>query len=161
MLPVVPTRRTTGLFVLAAGVMLAALVAGVPIRIVGWATTAVFVGLVAALTMDFLLTRRAWQASPPRLTRTLPDAFAIAVRRDVHLHLDTSDRAWRLMLIDGTDPTVEVMGMPVALNSGASQRLETSYTVIPTCRGNASFAPAQVRARSACGLCELNARIGT
>ena len=128
MLPVVPTRRTTGLFVLAAGVMLVALVAGVSRRIVTWATTAVFAGLVAALTADFLLARRAWQASPPRLTRVLPDAFAIAVRRDVHLHLETGDRAWRLVLIDGTDPTVEVMGMPVALDLGASQHLETSPT---------------------------------
>ena len=33
--------------------------------------------------------------------------------------------------------------------------------MIPTCRGNITFAPAQVRARSAWGLCELNARIGT
>ena len=33
--------------------------------------------------------------------------------------------------------------------------------MIPTCRGDITFAPAQVRARSGWGLCELNARIGT
>ena len=161
MLPVVPTRRTTVLFVLAAGVMLAALLAGGPARMVTWATTAVFVGLVGALIADFLLTRRAWQASPPRLTRILPDAFAIAVRRDVQLHIETAHRGWHLVLIDGTDPTVEVMGMPVVIDPHASQRVEIAYTVLPTSRGNITFAPAQVRARSRWGLCELNDRIGT
>src|SRR5687768_11050378 len=115
MLPVVPTRRFTALFAGAAALMLIALIAGVPARMVTWATTVVFVGLVAAFALDFLLTRRAWQASPPRLTRVLPDAFAIAVRRDVRLHIESADRGWRLVLIDGTDPTVEVMGMPVVL----------------------------------------------
>ena len=160
MLPVVPTRRMTVLFAAAAAVMLIALIAGVPAGMVAWATTAVFVGLIAALTLDFVLTRRAWQASPPRLTRMLPDAFAIAVRRDVRLHVETADRGWRLALIDGTDPSVEVMGMPVVLELGPAQHLETSYTVIPTRRGDITFAPAQVRVRSASGLCELNVRIG-
>ena len=91
MLPVVPTRRVTALFVLAAAVLEdvppCKTVAGVPARMVTWATTATLVGLAGALSLDFLLTRRAWQASPPRLTRILPAAFAIGVRRDVHLHI--------------------------------------------------------------------------
>ena len=161
MLPVVPTRRITALFAGAAAVMLVALIAGVPAGVVAWATTAVFVGLIAAFTLDFLATRRAWQASPPRLTRLLPDAFAIAVRRDVRLQIETADHGWRLVLIDGTDPTVEIMGMPVVLEPGPSQQIEASYTVIPTCRGDIRFAPAQVRVRSGWGLCELNVRIGT
>jgi uncharacterized protein (DUF58 family) len=161
MLPVVPTRRFTALFAGAAALMLIALIAGVPARMVTWATTVVFVGLVAAFALDFLLTRRAWQASPPRLTRVLPDAFAIAVRRDVRLHIESADRGWRLVLIDGTDPTVEVMGMPVVLEPGPSQHVETSYTVIPTCRGDITFAPAQARVRSGWRLCELNVRIGS
>ena len=66
MLPVVPTRRVTALFVLAAAVMLVALVAGVPARMVTWATTATLVGLAGALGLDFLLTRRAWHSSPPQ-----------------------------------------------------------------------------------------------
>ena len=161
MLPVVPTRRVTALFASAAALMLVALIAGVPARMVTGATTVVFVGLVVAFALDFLLTRRAWQASPPRLTRVLPDAFAIAVRRDVRLHIESADRGWRLVLIDGTDPTVEVMGMPVVLEPGPSQHVETSYTVIPTCRGDITFAPAQARVRSGWRLCELNVRIGS
>jgi uncharacterized protein (DUF58 family) len=161
MLPVVPTRHITALFVGAAAVMLVALIAGVPARMVAWTTTMVFVGLIAAFTLDFVATRRAWQVSPPRLTRLLPDAFAIAVRRDVRLQIETADRGWRLVLIDGTDPTVEVMGMPVVLEPGPSQHVDTSYTVIPTCRGDIRFAPAQVRVCSGWGLCELNVRIGT
>ena len=161
MLSVVPTRRITALFVLAAAVMLVALIAGVPARMVTWATTATLVGLAGALSLDFLLTRHAWQASPPRLTRVLPPAFAIGVRRDVQLHIETADRGWQLVLIDGTDPTVAVMGMPAALEPGASQRVETAYTVIPTCRGDITFAPAQARVRSGWRLCELNLRIGT
>ena len=161
MLPVVPTRRVTALFVLAAAVMLVALIGGVPARMVTWATSATLVGLAGALSLDFLLTRRAWQASPPRLTRILPAAFAIGVRRDVQLHIETADRGWQLVLIDGTDPTVAVMGMPVALEPGGSQRVETAYTVIPTCRGDITFAPAQARVRSGWRLCELNLRIGT
>jgi uncharacterized protein (DUF58 family) len=160
MLPVVPSRRVTTLFALASAVMLVALLAGVSTVMVTRATTVVLAGLVAGFTLDFLLTRSAWQASPPRLTRVLPDAFAIAVRRDVRLHVETADRGWRLLLIDGTDPTVEVMGMPVVLDQGPSQHLEISYTVIPTSRGDITFAPAQARVRSGWGLCELNVRIG-
>ena len=70
-----------------------------------WATTATLVGLAGALSLDFLLTRRAWQASPPRLTRVLPAAFAIGVRRDVHLHIETAGSRVALVLIDGTDPS--------------------------------------------------------
>jgi uncharacterized protein (DUF58 family) len=161
MLPVVPTRRTTGLFALAAGVMLVTLAAGVSLEIVTWAATVLFALVAAAMALDFLRTRRAWQVSPPRLTRVLPDAFAISVRRDVHLHVETGARGWHLVLIDGTAPTVEVSGMPVVLDLGESQRAELTYTVIPTSRGDVTFAPAQVRARSGWGLWELNVRIGT
>ena len=161
MLPIVPTPRITALFGGAAAVMLIALVAGVPAALVTWATRAVLVGLIAAFTVDFLLTRRAWQASPARLKRVLPDAFAIAVRRDVLLHVETADRGWRLVLIDGADPSVEVMGMPAVLTPGPSQRVEIAYTVIPISRGDITFAPAQARVRSGWGLCELNVRIGT
>jgi uncharacterized protein (DUF58 family) len=160
MLPVVPTRRTSVLFAVAAAVMIVPLAAGVSVDVAAWAAIAIFTLLAAAMAADFLLTRQAWEASPPRFIRVLPDAFAIAVRRDVRLAIETADREWRLVLIDTTDPTVEVMGLPVAIELGPAQRLETVYTVIPTCRGDIRFAPAQVRVRSRWGLCDLNERIG-
>ena len=140
------------LFVLAAGVMLAALVAGVPARIVTWATTGLFAGLVAAPIADFLLTRRAWQASPPQLSRVLPDAFAIA-RNGARSGSSSRPAARRAVatsvLIHVTDPILEAMGMPVALAPGSAQRVETSYTVIPTCRGaSPSHRPRCVSARA-------------
>ncbi len=45
--------------------------------------------------------------------------------------------------------------------SPAGRRLEATYTVIPTRRGEVKFAPADVRVRSRWGLCELLERLGT
>jgi uncharacterized protein (DUF58 family) len=158
---VIPTRRATAIFAIAAGVMLLVLIAGLPIAVATWMAVGFFAAVVGALAADFLITRRAWQASPVRMTRRLPEAFAIAVRREVHLTLETGDRGWDLLLIEGTAATVEVMGMPVAITLAPNQRVETSYTVIPTARGDIAFAPAQVRVKSAWGLCELNEPLGT
>ena len=91
----------------------------------------------------------------------MPAAFAIGVRRDVHLHIETADRATgSCVLIDGTDPTVAVMGMPVALDPGASQRVETAYTVIPTRRGESPSRRPRCGCARGWGLCELHERIG-
>lgn len=160
MLPVIPTRLATIIFALAAGVMLLALIAGVPIAPATWLTLGFFTAALGGLAADYLITRRAWHSAAPRLTRGLPEAFAIAVRRDVHLTIETGDRGWELLLIDGTDPTVEVMGMPSAVVLAPNQRFDVAYSVIPTARGDIAFAPAQVRVKSGWGLCELNERLG-
>ena len=49
----------------------------------------------------------------------------------------------------------------MALALPAGMRLETTYTVTPTRRGEVTFAPADVRVRSRWGLCELFERLGT
>ena len=141
--------------------MLLALIAGVPIELATWVTIAFFTVMLGALAADFLMTRRAWRTFPPRLTRRLPEAFAIAVRRDVHLSIESGDRGWDLLLIEGTAPTVEVLSMPMAVALAPQQRVDSVYAVIPTARGDIAFAPAEVRVKSAWGLCELNERLGT
>ena len=159
--PVIPAPRAIVACAAASGVLLAALIAGVPAGAASWIATATFAGLFALMAADYALTLRAWRRAPPLLSRGLPDAFAIAAKRDVRLVIElTAAEHWQMRLYDHPDPSLSADGLPVALTISGPQRVETSYSVIPNRRGDITFAPAQVRVRSRWGLCELNERIG-
>jgi uncharacterized protein (DUF58 family) len=143
------------------GVLLA-LLAGMPVRIAGWVGFACLFALAAAAVWDYAASLRAWRRSAPKMTRRLPAAFAIGARRPVHLAIVTEGtRAWRCELHDHTDSSLLTQGLPIKLSLPAGSRVETTYTVRPSRRGEVTFAPAAVRVRSRWGLCELLERLGT
>jgi uncharacterized protein (DUF58 family) len=151
------------LLALAAGALaaLAGLLLGAAVARVAELCVAGGVLLAVAVAADYLHSARAWRASAPTLTRRLPSAFAIGAKRSVTLRIDIAGGVqWSTALYDHADPSLLVEGMPIRLGLPAGKRVEVSYTVVPTRRGEVAFAPADVRARSRFGLCELLERIG-
>ena len=154
----------TGIHTLAAGAtaMLVALLLGVSVTIATSIAIALLLGVVAITALDYALSLRAWRQSSPVMTRGLPAAFAIAVKRPVHLAIDIEgNTTWHCELHDHADPTLLTEGLPVKLTLSAMTRTETTYTVVPTLRGEVTFAPADVRVQSRWGFCELLERIGS
>jgi uncharacterized protein (DUF58 family) len=158
---VIPSN--TAIYALAVGcaAVLVALFAGVPASYAMWVASACAVGLVAAGVGDYRVTLRAWKHGPVTMTRRLPAALAIGVRRDVQLTLESPDsHPWRLELYDHADPSLTTAGLPVSVDLLERNRFETSYTVTPTVRGQVVFSDADARVKSRFGLCELIERLG-
>ena len=148
------------LAVLAAGALAASL-SGVARPTVAAATAALVLLLALFAGADYGLTRRAWRAANVRLTRRLPAAFAIGVSREVRVSVEHDGKeVWRCELHDHVDPSAVSSGLPVALVLPAGKSVETSYTLVPTRRGELEFAPAFARVRSRAGLCQLYVRLG-
>ena len=159
--PFIPGR--TAIVVLAAVclVVLLALVMGMGVGAATWLTGAAVVTVLALVAGDYTASRYAWRRSSPTLTRRLPAALAIGVRRPVQLFLECQGtRAWACQLYDHADGTLIADGLPVHLTLLPGKRVETAYTVMPSTRGEVAFAPADVRIRSRWGLCELRERLG-
>lgn len=161
-LRVIPGRAALLLLAAGATITLSALLMGRSIATAAWLAAGWTATLAAAAIADYWLTRRAWRDASPQLKRQLPSAFAIGVRSSIQLAIDTQGaRRWRCQLHDYTDATLQTEGLPMQLVMHGSQRIETSYAVTPTRRGEIAFAPAEVRVRSRFGLCELLERLGT
>jgi uncharacterized protein (DUF58 family) len=144
-----------------AGGALAATLGGVARPTVAAATAACAALLTLVAAGDYGLTRRAWRAANVRLVRRLPPAFAIGVSRAVHVSVEHGgSRAWRCELHDHVDPSAVASGLPVALVLPAGKSVDTTYTLVPTRRGEIEFAPAIARVRSRLGLCEIYVRLG-
>jgi uncharacterized protein (DUF58 family) len=158
---VVPGRPLLiALVVVAAGALLA-LLAGAAVTAVGGGAALAALVLAALLLGDFAASRSAWRRSQVTLTRRLPAAFAIGVRREIELALDVhGPYDWSCRLFDFFDPSVAAGGMPVAIALRARQRSAVVYDVTPQRRGEIVFEPAQLRLRSRLGFCELVERIG-
>jgi uncharacterized protein (DUF58 family) len=154
----------TGIVALAAGAVavLVALLMGVAVTAAMWMATGALLTLLVVATWDYVASLRAWRSSSPTMTRRLPTALAIGVKRPVHLAIDTEGaRTWQCALHDHTDSSLLAEGLPMGLILRGSKRVEATYSVIPTRRGEVTFAPADIRVRSRWGLCELLERIGT
>ena len=108
---------------------------------------------VGATVADAILSRRAWQRPPPRLTRRLPSGVAIGVRKDVDavarvsappMAVPASTITWM--------PTLLTTGLPLAVtlppDAIVGRRL---LHVVPLRRGPVSFAPAHLRVMSRLG----------
>src|SRR5215470_675445 len=123
--------------------------------------TAALVTLCAAAAWVYRSSVMAWRRSAPVLTRRLPAAFAIGVGRPVQLQIDTqgSDE-WYCTLYDHADASLLTDVLPIQLTLAGGKRVETSYTAMPTRRGEVTFEPADVRVRSRWGFCELLERLG-
>jgi uncharacterized protein (DUF58 family) len=160
--PIIPGRAALAAVAASTvGVLIAVLTvltATTAIRLAFW----ILAGVVIATVCDYAITRRAWRRATPAMTRHLPAAFAIGARRAIGITIDnTGDRAWTCELYDHVDPTLRSEGLPLHLTVPASMRLDASYIVTPTGRGEVVFAQAHVRVRSRWGLCEMLERVGT
>jgi uncharacterized protein (DUF58 family) len=160
-LRVLPSRLTTrvvGIATLGAAVLL---LMGAALDTVATAATALALLLAAFAVGDFLLTRSAWRETNVRLTRRLPSAFAIGVKKLVHLQFESdARRPWRCEVFDHGDPSLRVAGLPARFGLFAGKRTDVAYEVIPTRRGELEFAPAELRVSSLFGLVELLDRVG-
>jgi uncharacterized protein (DUF58 family) len=161
---VIPGRNA--IFVLAglSIVVLLALLLRVEVTLAMWTAMAGLVTLVTIATWDAIASRRAWRGSSPTMIRVLPPALAIGVKRPVqlHVHLEGTDAdSWQCELYDYADPSVLTDGLPARLTAVGGSRVELTYTVTPTLRGDVRFDAADVRVRSRLGLCELLEKLGT
>ena len=96
------------------------------------------------------------------MTRRLPAAFAIGVRRPVRLAIEIEGaQRWRceLLRLRRLEPRHRGAAASVSLLPGA-KRSRPPIPSSPTRRGDVTFAPADVRVRSRWGLCELLERLG-
>jgi uncharacterized protein (DUF58 family) len=153
----------TALVALAALAVMALLMllAGVSAALASRLTLAAFSALTAVAVADYVVSARTWRDSSPVLTRQLPAAFAIGVRRAVRLSVEArGTRIWRCHLHDHADPTLVAQGMPLRLDVEGGARVSAAYTVMPTMRGQVAFAPADVRIRSRWGFWDLLERLG-
>jgi len=159
---VVPSALS--LSALAAGglLILAALILGAPGNLARLLATAWILALAAAATVDYAISRRDWRQASATLTRRLPAALAIGVRKEVQLSVETQGaRTWQCLVYDHADSSLLTDGLPAVLSLFAGSRSEVSYLVTPTRRGEVVFSPADTRVRSRFGLCELLEKLGT
>jgi len=144
--------------------LLAALLAGVEVTVAMRAAVIAVLTLMIAIATDYAVSRRAWRNAAPAMTRGLPTALAIAVQRPVHVSIEIPPtpraRTWHVELYDHADPSLLTDGLPSRLTVAEGTRVEFTYLVTPTIRGEVRFTPADVRIRSRWGLCELLERLG-
>lgn len=160
-LPLLPGRATIQALCALWLLVLAALLFGMTVETAARLTGLATLGLSAAIAYDFFVSRRSWRRAAPKLTRRLPAAFAVGVKRPVQLAIDVEGtHDWQCEFYDHVDSSLETIGLPVRLALPAGRRLETIYTVTPTRRGEVTFAPADLRVRSRFGLCELLETLG-
>ena len=160
-LRVIPSSRLL-LVVTAAGTAAAvALLLGVNLRLVSWASAWFAAALLLVVLADFLLTRRAWHAAQVRMSRRLPSAFAIGVRQLVHLQFESvGSRRLRCEVFDHCDASLRIAGLPATVETQPNKRVDIAYEALPTRRGEIDFAPADLRVRGVFGLCDLLERTG-
>jgi uncharacterized protein (DUF58 family) len=160
-LPLRPSRRTLVTLAVAAAAMLVLLIAGVPIE-TAWTIAWTFLALIGvAVLVDYVLSRRSWRMATPSLTRRLPAAFAIGVRKDVTLAVSVRGSGpWRCRIYDHADATLITTGLPLDVTLLPEAIVDVAYVVVPMRRGEISFEPAHVHLVSRWGLCELLLRLG-
>ncbi len=157
----VPGSALVGVLAGAAALTLAALATGASSAVINRAAIAGGAVVLLAAAFDVWRSVRAWRAAPPELTRQLPAALAIGVKREIPITLaSTGPSSWHCLLHDDADAALATTGLPVRLPVEPGRASETTYTAIPTRRGDARFAPADVRVRSRWGLFEFQERIG-
>jgi uncharacterized protein (DUF58 family) len=161
-LPLLPGRSAIVTVAAGAVAALAALLLGIPPIVAGRAALVTLGALAIVGGGDYVASRRAWRGGSPRMIRRLPAAFAIGVRRPVELAIEIEGAArWHCELYDHADATLSTDGLPVRVDVRGGTRVTTGYTVMPTHRGEITFAPADIRVRSRLGFCDLLEQIGT
>src|SRR5687768_13387116 len=131
-----PGRLLLQLLAAAAVAATVALLLGIPVNFVASITMTLSLLLLATVVADLLATWREWRASPVRMLRRLPSAFAIGVRQTIHLQLESSGtRTLHCELFDHCDASLEVHGLPAAVDLPPGKYVDLAYDVTPTRRG--------------------------
>jgi len=160
-IPLIPGRAAVVALSTGAAAILLALLVGVTPAAAMRAAMAALAALLTVAAWDYRSSVIAWRRSAPSLTRRLPPAFAIGVSRPVQLLIDTQGTgSWRCTIYDHADASLQTDVLPIQLTLHAGTRVETTYSAVPTRRGEVTFAPADVRVRSRWGFCELLERLG-
>jgi uncharacterized protein (DUF58 family) len=160
-LPVLPTRTGVAVVAALAVASTAALIAGVPVATVALASAIAAGACVAFAAVDLWASRRAWNAAPLRWQRRLPPALAVGMRRVLEGSLvNEGPRRWRVALFDHIDPSFDVEGLPAAGIVEPASALTVRYEVLPRRRGEARFAPAELRVRTLLGSLEMRIEAG-
>jgi len=161
MMRVIPSRASIAIVIVASVLATAALIAGLSVREVSLASAAAGGALMLAMAIDYATTVREWRTSAPAMTRSLPAAFAIGVPKPVTLSISIKGtRTWSCSIYDHADASLATSGLPHQLSLAGGTVTAAAYSVTPTLRGVAQFAPADVRLRSILGLCEAFERLG-
>src|SRR5262245_33809872 len=106
----------------------------------GWVALGLLVLAVGVTAGDEARARARWRASSPDIRRRLPAAFAIGVRREVHLAIELEGASgWRCEIYDHADASLATEGLPLRLELAPHARVVTSYAVVPTRRGTVTF----------------------
>jgi uncharacterized protein (DUF58 family) len=157
----IPGRTAIAVLAAMSAGVLIALLAGVDVTTAGWISIGCGAALAAAASGDYVASARAWRRASIAMKRQPPPAFAIGVKQSVRLAIDVEgSEPFSCRLYDHADGTLVTEGLPALVTLPGSKRLETSYTVVPTARGEVTFAPADIRVRSRLGFCELLERLG-
>jgi uncharacterized protein (DUF58 family) len=158
---VVPGRLAIVTIACCAAGILVALLLGVSVSTAAAAAAACVLVIAVAAILDGWSSLRAWRLSSPSLTRRLPSAFAIGVKRPVQITVAAEGPAtWDLEIHDHADAIFLTHGMPARLSLAGGTGVDLTYIVTPTRRGEVRFAPADVRVRSRWRLCELFVKLG-
>lgn len=157
----IPSKATIRVLAVSATIALVLLVVGVPLPWVGWAVAAFSLVAFPTAVADLLISRRDWRQGNATLTRHLPAAFAIGVKKPIALSIDIeSTHTWKCTLHDHVEPNFAVEGLPLTCSLTGGKRTEVSYVVTPSERGLASFEPASLRIQSRLNIWELLERLG-
>jgi len=156
-----PSRATVIAVASMATACALALLAGAPLdRVTRIAGLLVAVGLIAAAS-DLVFSRRAWVAAPLRYERRLPPALAVGAKRVLEAVLvNEGSASWNVALFDHVDPRFEVEGLPVEVDVPAAATTVVRYEIRPRARGEAVFAPAELRVRTRARLFEMRIAVG-
>ena len=135
---VIPAKRP--LLAVAAGAVAAlfALIAGASVVDVGLLGATWLVVLGSLASADYITSRRAWQRSRVRLSRDLPPSFALGARRTVSLSFEIEGSVkWHGQVYDDVDASFHYEGLPASVDLLPGKRVELTYEVTPTRRGEA------------------------
>jgi len=157
----IPSRPLVQGAAVAALASAAALIAGAPAPLVGWAAAGVVIAALAWAVADLWFTQRMWQRMPLRLERRLPQALAIGVARELVLNIVNAGTVrWRGTLFDELDGTLDFDRLPLALRVPPRRRVELRYRVTPRRRGPVRFGGTQLRLRTLGGAFEVLRTLG-
>lgn len=151
-----PLPSTTLLWLLAALGALGVAVSIVPDFQAQWAVAAAGLGLAAIADLVAGL-----RLPTPEVARRLPATLALGVPLQVRLHVHNPSRAaLAAELYDHHPASFECRGLPRRVALAPRQWTELSYEARPLARGEARFAPAEIRLASPLRLWQLTRRAG-
>src|SRR6202043_2753488 len=107
----IPAKKLLLALAAGAAAALLALLAGTGIWVVASLSAAWLLVLADSTSVDYVISRRAWQDSVVRMTRGLPAAFALGARRPVSLSFEVAGPYdWQGQVYDHVDPSFNSVG---------------------------------------------------